>query len=447
MSPGLLLFIVVVIVVIVVVRWAANGFPLNVGGGGDFVSLAQPDDEPERPAPRAPTTSPALRLRRFDKGFSEPVFLEWASLLYVRAQEARGAGELDVLTPYFTPDALGALEQRDGQTPLAAVQGVVLGSVKLLELTSRGDEVDLLVAFHANYTVVKKGGKEQAWYAHEQWTFTRKRTAASRAPQDVEKLGCPSCGSPVERTALDRCAHCQAPFVPGSVDWSVTGLDVQELETRPPLLTGEVEEIGTDWPTVKSPTLNTQLQALQKSDPDFTPERFQALARAMFLTLQQGWSEQRWEKLRPNETDAVFQSHRFWLEAYKRQGLRNVLDKVQVGKVELVKVDLDQHYEAITCRIHARLHDSTVKVSSGAVVAGNPRTARAFTEYWTFIRARGLRTRPEAAGARPEAKCPNCGAPLAVSQAGVCESCDAKVTRGEFSWVLSRIEQDEEYTG
>jgi hypothetical protein len=31
--------------------------------------------------------------------------------------------------------------------------------------------------------------------------------------------------------------------------------------------------------------------------------------------------------------------------------------------------------------------------------------------------------------------------------AGECEHCGAKVTRGEFDWVLSKIEQDDSYMG
>ena len=31
--------------------------------------------------------------------------------------------------------------------------------------------------------------------------------------------------------------------------------------------------------------------------------------------------------------------------------------------------------------------------------------------------------------------------------AGSCTHCNAKVTSGEFDWVLSRIEQDEAYSG
>lgn len=40
-----------------------------------------------------------------------------------------------------------------------------------------------------------------------------------------------------------------------------------------------------------------------------------------------------------------------------------------------------------------------------------------------------------------------CGAALAINQAGDCEYCKVRVTTGEFDRVLSRIEQDDSYSG
>ncbi|MCC7539401.1 MAG: hypothetical protein IT379_24465, partial [Deltaproteobacteria bacterium] len=48
---------------------------------------------------------------------------------------------------------------------------------------------------------------------------------------------------------------------------------------------------------------------------------------------------------------------------------------------------------------------------------------------------------------RADKVCPSCGAPLKINMAGACEFCSARVTTGEFDWVLSRIEQDETYRG
>ena len=43
--------------------------------------------------------------------------------------------------------------------------------------------------------------------------------------------------------------------------------------------------------------------------------------------------------------------------------------------------------------------------------------------------------------------CPSCGAPLDLTMAGNCERCGIHLTLGEFDWVLSKIEQDESYSG
>jgi len=48
---------------------------------------------------------------------------------------------------------------------------------------------------------------------------------------------------------------------------------------------------------------------------------------------------------------------------------------------------------------------------------------------------------------RVDAGCPSCGAPLQIEMAGNCVYCRAKVTSGDFDWVLSKIEQDDSYQG
>jgi hypothetical protein len=79
---------------------------------------------------------------------------------------------------------------------------------------------------------------------------------------------------------------------------------------------------------------------------------------------------------------------------------------------------------------------------SGKVVSGSKSKEREYSEYWTLIRGAGRSGSP-----RTDAVCPNCGAPLHVNMHGHCNYCRVKVTTGDFDWVLSRIEQDEAYTG
>ncbi len=393
-------------------------------------------DDAGPPAPTRSAQSVADELRAIDPSFSEPVFLEWATLLYVRAQTARG-GDTEALEPWFSQPA-EQLGPKLGTFTLTRVRGVVVGSQKLLALGAHEGFDTLGVLFQACLTVTV-GQKEQSLYVHERWVFRRKKGVASRTPDTVGREGCPMCGSPFERSSLGRCQSCDASLAPGASDWAVFSTTVQRLETRPPLLEGTVEEIGTDLPTIFDEGLEDGLAALEQAG--FDRARFLERAKVIFFALQNGWTNQAWDTLRPYETESVFQSHRFWMDEYKKQGLRNVLTGVTLHEIELVKASSDAAYEVLTCRMHASMRDSTVNVKTGKLVGGNPKANRDFTEYWTFLR------RPGAKGADDDAKCPSCGAPLKVTQAGICEYCQASITRGQFDWVLSRIEQDEDYQG
>jgi hypothetical protein len=92
-------------------------------------------------------------------------------------------------------------------------------------------------------------------------------------------------------------------------------------------------------------------------------------------------------------------------------------------------------------RLFATSVDYTI-TDDGKVLSGSRRRERSYSEYWTWIRGSSRR-----GPSRGDLSCPNCGAPLRIGMAGTCEYCRVKVTAGEFDWVLSRIEQDDSYSG
>jgi predicted lipid-binding transport protein (Tim44 family) len=395
---------------------------------------------PFAPPPPRPQRNVAVRLKRLDPTFSETVFIDWATLLFARVHETRARRDLDAVGLFLSSD----LQDRLRRTPdegraLRDIVGLAVGGVRLegLRRSEGDDRLALDASFRASYTAEFEDGSRQAFWTDELWTFSRRANVTSRPPEAIERQGCPGCGSPLERTSLGRCVHCQASLAPGESDWCVAARQVRELRKVPPVLTGVVEEVGTELPTIFQPGLKQKLQALT----NLSPTRFDARVRHVFLSLQKGWSEARLEAIRPFETDALFGQHRFWIEEYTRQGLRNRLENVRLTQVELVKAEQDMHFDALTCRLHASARDVTIRLADQRVVGGDPRRDRVWTEYWTFVRRRG------AAEVANEVTCPSCMAPLQVAQSGVCAYCQTKLTRGDFDWVLSRIEQDEEYQG
>jgi predicted lipid-binding transport protein (Tim44 family) len=162
----------------------------------------------------------------------------------------------------------------------------------------------------------------------------------------------------------------------------------------------------------------------------------------IYTELNPAWTALDLTPVRGFVSDGLFDYLQYWIDAYRHQGLRNQLTGMHLTRWELAKVVRDKHFDAMTIRIWASGRDYTVVQASGQVVGGNPNVDRDYSEYWTLIRGAGVKGAP-----RADKNCPNCGAPLEVSMAGRCNHCDAKITSGEFDWVLSKIEQDESYSG
>jgi len=383
------------------------------------------------------------QLRRFDPNFSEIIFIDFCYALYGRAHEARGRGArgLDELSPYLSETARDSLIKLNPPN-LKSVEGIIIGAMQVIDVQGLDTPtVTIGLGFETNYTEVVDG-KQMTYYVRERWSLDRKRDALSPTPEHATALHCPRCGAPLQKDTNGACAFCSTKIESGEFQWYVRSINTLSREARGPLLTSDVPEVGTNYPTITQPNFPAVRAAFEQNNPSFSWGDFQARARMIFNELQTAWSTLKWERARPFETDNIFQMHRYWIEAYQRQGLRNALDQCQITAMQPTKVKVDAFYNAITLRIFAQGYDYTVN-QGGQVVAGSNKNLRKWSEYWTFVRY--SKAKPTAA--RADLNCPNCGAPLKVNATGICEFCGGKITSGEFDWVLSKIEQDESYSG
>ncbi|MBK8996286.1 MAG: TIM44-like domain-containing protein [Myxococcales bacterium] len=394
-------------------------------------------------APPAPEVSTSARseleaLKAQDPDFSIVCFEDFVYALYTEAHTARGAGKLDTLAPYLRPEARAALAAL-GTHPVSTV---VVGSMRYDLVHVTPSEADVVIELEANYTEAPAGGSPTSYWVAESWTFTRKAGARSRPPDRVRVFVCPNCGAPLDRVIGGSCGYCQAVVDTGAFDWVVGEISVMGREARPPMLTGTTEETGSELPTRIDAGLGQALAALAARDPTFQKEALFARVGVIFQTMQVAWSSLAWDKARPYLSDNLWTAQTYWIEAYRRSGLRNVMENPRIGRLELARVTSDRWFDAITLRVFATGLDYTVRDSDGQVVGGDRKREREYTEYWTLIRASGAK-----GPARTDPVCPSCGAPLALDAAGHCGHCRVKLTSGQFDWVLSRIEQDEVYEG
>ncbi|HEY0556640.1 MAG TPA: TIM44-like domain-containing protein [Thermoanaerobaculia bacterium] len=463
-GDGGLIFLLVRLLFWLIFHHPLIGIPLTIGLVYLFVQYqkrtgaAGTQNWTSAPRPSAPPSAPASRnlddLRTLDPEFSVVLFEDFAYDLFARAHEARSsARDLEALSPYLSAAARAQLSQR--QPAGAPVSGVVIGALRVagLSIPSAGAAPDgsparevVTLEVEANMsvgaTVGVTGAAQSTHYVEERWRLERDATVQTKPPEKERSFHCPNCGAPFGPEGGDRCEYCGQVVSGGRFDWSVEAIDLVRLEQRPPALTSNVQEAGTNFPTIFHPQLNVRWAELVRDDPGVTMEGLHARLQLIYGEVNAAWSQGDLHGARPYVSDGLFDYLQYWVTAYEKEGLRNVLEGMRVGEWKAVKVVRDRHYDALTVRLWGTGRDYTVRKPSGEVVTGDPKRDRAYSEYWTLIRGAGVKGAP-----RADKVCPNCGAPLDVNRAGQCEHCGAGITSGEFDWVLSKIEQDDSYTG
>lgn len=378
-------------------------------------------------------------LRSADDAFSFVLFEDFLYALYAETHFARGKPNgLELLAAYLSQDARTKLSAISSTPPAA----IVIGGMKVAEVESVTGEpyVNVTIVFTTNVSERAENGSETAFYQEERWGLRRSTSAQSRPPNRARTIDCPSCGAPRDKTVGGKCGYCGAAPTEGASDWYVDDVTVLHREARGPMLTGTTEEVGTDYPTVVAPDVKVQLANLNAEDPSFVWQAFMGRVERTFAAFHTSWSAQELSGVRPYLSDNLFELQRYWVSTYQAQRLRNVTEGARIITVHLARVTRDKWFHAITVRVFASCLDYTLD-ADGSVVAGTRDKRRDYSEYWTFIR--GVATKGTA---RSDGACPSCGGPLTgINMAGKCGSCGAKVTSGEFDWVLSRIEQDEVY--
>jgi len=436
--------ILLVVVVVFVVRAKANastgGTEWSTSAGSTWSPPSHHHHDSDPPEPSEPLRQNLEELRRTDPAFSIVVFEDFLYFLYAEMHRARGAGAGESLAAYVSDYARANL-RNDGR--IGEVVGIIIGSLSYesVEIGPTGGAL-VSVIIESNYVERYRPQGEQRWFAKERLRLSREPGAKSRDPGKARTLNCPNCGGPLSNMRGTTCGFCQTTIPQGTKDWAIVGLDLLEREPRGPLLTSSVEEQGTNLPTIYSPNVQATFGQIMAKDPQGTNwGTVQHRVGLIFQEFHAGWVARDPTRVRPFVSDNLFQSQVYWIDLYRAARCINRTDGSHITRVELAAATTDAYYDAVTVRLYASGLDFTIS-EDGKLLSGSQSRPRAYSEYWTLIR--GAQKKQTDKGER---SCPNCGAPMKISMTGNCEYCKVKVTGGEYDWVLSRIEQDEAYTG
>jgi len=392
----------------------------------------------------ANTAQQIHNIKSIDANFSRVLFVDFVSSLYIKFQSYKYTPkDLQTIKPFFDASIVKTFANKASKT---IVNEIVVGSVSILQISQKADATQITVQINSNYTQTTNG-KSTRYIINEKWLLERKAGVLSSTPEKLQKLSCPSCGAPANFNDAGNCEHCGTMITPGAQQWFVKNRAIVYSDTvKTNTLTSYAPEVGTNYPTVYSPTVQAETSQFASSHgtewDKYWSVFYHNIASKYFTDIYTNWSKLTWNDVRHLLTDRLWESYKFWIDEYKRNGYRNMLDDTKILKMHLAKIETDKFYEAVTVRIYASAKDYVVN-NQGTVLGGYKKAPRVFSEYWTFIRRSGVEN-----DNYDMKSCPNCGAPLdKMGQNGVCDYCGAKVSTGEFSWVLAVITQDEEYKG
>jgi hypothetical protein len=385
-------------------------------------------------------------LKRSDANFSSILFLDYVHSLYTKFYSYSTKPEFSYLSPFLSAE----LQQHFQQAGPWTVNEVVINGIKWLEINTLGSETESIsVEIDANYTLHLQG-KHTRYAVDERWQFFRQKGVLSAGPDKMQTLSCPQCGAPAHFTDAGVCDHCGSAVQKGGMQWYLEKrvvLNTNALASN--VLVAYAEEQGTQLATIKQADLAGQISQFQQehaiSDWQDFWRTFEAdTVKAYFLAIYAAWSQRNWPSVRHLLSDRLYEANSFWQDLYTENDWYNRLDNLKIEQVELVKVETDKYYEAITLRIFAACYDYT-EDAKGKLLGGSKKELRRYSEYWTLVRRTGMELNRKPYSIR---QCPQCGAPADnMGQTAECGYCGCKISTGQFSWVLFFITQDEVYGG
>jgi ribosomal protein L37AE/L43A len=404
------------------------------------------EEEDDLQAMQATAQRKLAAFKQTDPNFSETLFLDYVQNVFHQYYSLLGTEKINNLNPFFTNSINTANNHKYTEIVINALYIIGLDTT-----TIKGKSYDRIkVMLETNFTQTSNSNRRLRYLSEQEWHFVRARYVDSLPPAKMQALACPSCGAPESFHDDNKCGACGTVIEAAAMQWAVQlqkRVFDETYETN--ALVSYEDEMGTTDATIYAPNLKEMQSAFEKShgissaNTYFTT--FSAdVVRPAFMAIYSAWTAKDLSPIRHLISDFLYQTQDFWIQEYKSQGLTNHLDDINISNMQLAKINIDKFYETFTVRIFASCKDYTTKDSDGSLVGGNKNTTRHFSEYWTFVRRIGTEQKPK--DSLDLHACPSCSAPIdKMGMTGICGYCTHKVSSGDYSWVLSRITQDEAY--
>lgn len=190
-----------------------------------------------------------------------------------------------------------------------------------------------------------------------------------------------------------------------------------------------------------------QRNKIQRLDPFFDEAKIKTRIEQAFFIIKDAYSAQDSRPATAFISDGVAESMQILFEIQQQRGRKRPINNLSLLSCELVGIEADKHAETLHFKITSNAHypvlhkDVNNRFQQVQKQQSLPFVER--TEYWTYVRLPGTKTR-QGAGLI-EGICPNCGQTLTLSQFALCEACGSLVGSGEYDWILTKITSEAQW--
>ena len=171
------------------------------------------------------------------------------------------------------------------------------------------------------------------------------------------------------------------------------------------------------------------INEIKKHLPDFDVNKFLSNGYNIYMRIEEAWMNFELDKVRDVITDEMFNMYESQLTSMEMKGEQNIMEDFKLLNSAITNASLQNNMLQVTTRYIIEFYDYIVKKDTKQVVRGNSNTKIRMVYEMTFIE-KLEKTKLD--------KCPNCGAPIEMNSAGICEYCNSKLVDDNTEWVMSK---------
>lgn len=174
---------------------------------------------------------------------------------------------------------------------------------------------------------------------------------------------------------------------------------------------------------------NSAIEEIKKYVPGFDTNKFLSNGYDIFVRIEEAWMNFELEKVRDCITDEMFNMYESQLMSMEMKGEQNIMKGFKLLNSAITEAKKQNNMLEVKTRYAIEFYDYIINKDTQKVVRGDSNRKIKMVYEFTFI-ADVESTKLD--------KCPNCGAPLDINSAGICQYCNSKIVDDSKNWVMSK---------